>query len=260
MEPGFQNIVIRERSQADLADLTLRVIRKHAGPLFVCLLIGILPFILLNGWLTYEYIVDWGDYDAELWPFLWITTLLTLIEAPFATCLVTLYLGHWMFVGRPRKIMLLEAFLETLPQMLFYQAFLRPFFILHVFMPEVILLERTRIRPRDGRVSTFKRNRMLHWNELGNLFGLRVICYSFGAGLIGCWLVIAFYAAPFVIGSYFPPEQWLPWLYAFLLWLMAGLFAVYRFLCYLNVRIRHEGWELDLVMKAEKLKLTGGRS
>ena len=39
------------------------------------------------------------------------------------------------------------------------------------------------------------------------------------------------------------------------LWLVVAFMAVVRFLSYLDLRIRHEGWEVELLMRAESLRL-----
>ena len=39
-------------------------------------------------------------------------------------------------------------------------------------------------------------------------------------------------------------------------WLVIGFFAIVRFLAYLDLRIRREGWEVELVMRAEAARLT----
>ena len=39
------------------------------------------------------------------------------------------------------------------------------------------------------------------------------------------------------------------------LWLVVAFLAVVRFLSYLDLRIRHEGWEVELLMRAEALRL-----
>ena len=41
------------------------------------------------------------------------------------------------------------------------------------------------------------------------------------------------------------------------MWLVAGFFTVVRFLGYLDLRIRREGWEVELVMRAESELLAG---
>ena len=40
------------------------------------------------------------------------------------------------------------------------------------------------------------------------------------------------------------------------LWIVIGYFAVVRFLGYLDLRIRREGWEVELMMRAEQTRLT----
>jgi hypothetical protein len=37
--------------------------------------------------------------------------------------------------------------------------------------------------------------------------------------------------------------------------MVAGYFAVVRFLAYVDLRIRREGWEVELVMRAERDRL-----
>lgn len=45
--------------------------------------------------------------------------------------------------------------------------------------------------------------------------------------------------------------------YPCILWLMAGYFSVVEYLDYLDLRIKHEGWEVELLMRAEALRLMG---
>jgi hypothetical protein len=40
------------------------------------------------------------------------------------------------------------------------------------------------------------------------------------------------------------------------MWIVAGYFCVVRFLSYLDLRIRREGWEVELRMRAEAARLT----
>jgi hypothetical protein len=39
------------------------------------------------------------------------------------------------------------------------------------------------------------------------------------------------------------------------LWLVVAYLSVVRFLSYLDLRIRHEGWEVELLMRAEALRM-----
>jgi hypothetical protein len=38
-------------------------------------------------------------------------------------------------------------------------------------------------------------------------------------------------------------------------WLVLGYFAVVRYLGYLDLRIRREGWEVELLLRAERARL-----
>ena len=40
------------------------------------------------------------------------------------------------------------------------------------------------------------------------------------------------------------------------IWIVVGYFSVVRFLSYLDLRIRREGWEVELRMRAEGARLT----
>ncbi len=44
--------------------------------------------------------------------------------------------------------------------------------------------------------------------------------------------------------------------YPLALWLTVSYFTVVRFLGYLDLRIRREGWEVELMMRAEQMRLT----
>jgi len=43
--------------------------------------------------------------------------------------------------------------------------------------------------------------------------------------------------------------------YPLCLWLIVAFMSMVRFLSYLDLRIRHEGWEVELLMRAEALRL-----
>ena len=43
--------------------------------------------------------------------------------------------------------------------------------------------------------------------------------------------------------------------YPLALWIVVGFFAVARFLGYLDLRMRREGWEVELMMRAEAARL-----
>ncbi|HBO43156.1 MAG TPA: hypothetical protein DD670_04320, partial [Planctomycetaceae bacterium] len=81
------------------------------------------------------------------------------------------------------------------------------------------------------------------------------------AGAAGV-LLLSFSSAIWVAGGLFVGEwnydgAMLSHGYQAALWLVVGFFTVVRFLGYLDLRIRREGWEVELVMRAESELLAG---
>jgi hypothetical protein len=138
------------------------------------------------------------------------------------------------------------------------------------YINEIILLERNPLLARRGAAITVgKRSSHLHGPYSGDLF----IRWC-GAAIIGAMLaVLVTYTAVMAQGVlvtdwpfHFSMEEggafaWnLDWfklqvVYPACLWLVAAFLAVVRFLSYLDLRIRHEGWEVELLMRAEALRL-----
>jgi len=279
-------ITIRERSYIDLLDLALRVIRVYAWPLAVALLVGVAPMICLNAWL----LADYAEVDFELgFPatYCWYMLQLVIWEMPLATAPITLYLGQALFMQRPSARRMVAGFSASLPQLLIYQVLCRGTLIpvawiftfsiysrplqtlVHVgifawfalfavwpYLSEVILLERNPMQ-RHGtqRMTTFRRTRALHRGSLGDLFPRWL-----GALVIGGLLFVCFWFSIWLMGGMLLSEwEWeghpLTLYYPLALWLVVGYFAVVRFLCYLDLRIRREGWEVELLMRAEGARL-----
>jgi hypothetical protein len=167
-------IVIRERGYLDLLELALVVIRNHAAPLAAGFLLAAAPFYALNHWLISS------EVDAQFDLGLYVAWQMVLIafEAPWATALVTIYLGQAMFIERPTAGRVAADFFRCLPQMLFFQFFLRGLsslpcfvglFIAYMVWPyanEVILLERNKLS------GTWKRLANLH-EQSGGLVASR---------------------------------------------------------------------------------------
>ena len=119
--------------------------------------------------------------------------MLTLIEVPLATAPITLFLGHSLFMEKPRAGQIVKEFFQSLPQMLLFQVILRiPLLFIFVtwiflfgawpYMNEVILLERNPLfRRRPGQMTTFRRIRALHGGVMGDLFPRWLASMVFGA-------------------------------------------------------------------------------
>lgn len=259
-------IAIRERNLLEIMDLALAVLRAHGLPLIGLLILGIAPMFALNHWLLAEA-ADVEYLEAE--PpadFLFGLCLLLALETPLATALGTLYLGQSMFSDTPRAKQALRDFWKQLPQLLFFQIFLRGLFVAggvfiiplaipYVGWPyinEVILLERNPMLGRNkSQRSTWRRSQLLHGGSRGDLLS-RLL----GSLLIGTLLVVSLWLSMWVLASqltgYWHSHHSLYTIYLpVAVWIVIGFFTVVRFLSYLDLRIRREGWEVELALRAE---------
>ncbi|MCC6126054.1 MAG: hypothetical protein IT426_13910 [Pirellulales bacterium] len=267
MQLDRQRIVIRERSYVDLLDLALRVIRAYAAPLVGLFLLGVVPALILNAYLLYG--LD-ADINEAYIPFKYIfyMLMLALMEAPLATAPLTLFLGHSLFMDKPRAGYLVKEFFLSLPQMLLFQGVLRIplLFMLITWMflfggwphiSEVVLLERNPLfRRRPGQMTTFRRLRALHAGVTGDLFPRWLAAMTFGASLFASlWL-----SCLALCGMLFNEWEWegptFTFFFPLCMWIVFGFFTVVRYLGYLDLRIRREGWEVELLMRAEGARLT----
>jgi hypothetical protein len=254
-------IAIRERTWSDNLDLALQVIRTHFGGLMSAALAGVLPMIALN-FLIIRAAVNPLDEDANFLS-IPLAMLLVLIEAPLATAPITLYLGQALFVERPSGLKVARDFLSCLPQLLLFQMFLRnllifPIFVAYALWPylnEIILLERNPLTTRGGQMSTAKRNSLMHQGGSGDNVARAIL-----AGVLALLLVAAIATSQsmlfdILLGIEQSRSGQVLALQG-VLWIVAVYFTVARFLSYLDQRIRNEGWEVELVLRAQRERLT----
>jgi hypothetical protein len=271
-------IPIRERTYPDVLDLALAVTRENAGQLLCLLLIGAAPFVAFNHWLLGTDIAR-SLFDPEL-PiedtlamgvrYAYTLSVLLVIEIPLATAPMTLYLGQALFVEKVDWWRLARDYLKALPQLLLFQLLVRAlaapwvisWFFMYSFWPylnEVILLENNpwRQRKTTARLSTLARSRVLHASNAGDL-----LARWLGALLLAVLLVISATALLWLLRcilleDYEEVDSTLITVYLqAAIWLVVGYFTVVRFLSYLDLRIRSEGWELELRMRAAAARLT----
>lgn len=271
MQLNETQIVIRERPFIDILDLSLRVSRAYAGPLCVALLAGIVPFFVLNAWLLSVFIKTGLEMDISGWYGFWLV-ILVVWEIPLATAPATLLLGQALFESEPSsgKVAagrILGDLWRLWPQLFFYQVLVRPFLVLPIFtwfwlfssrayLNEVILLERNPFRQSSlERPSTSRRARALHASYNGDTLGRWIVSV-----FLGVLLYVVFLGSIWIVhGLLF--DAWelngLVIHYSQLaFWLVVGFFAVVRFLSYLDLRIRREGWEVELLLRNEHARLT----
>jgi hypothetical protein len=265
-------LVIRERNYLDLMDLGLRLMRAHAGPLLATSLIGAAPMIVVNVWLLSSVADELVDSTASDWGgiafgFAILTTFLIIWQMPMASALTTLYLGHAVFQDRPSARQIGREFWQALPQLILCQVILRgmlipwmvTWFVLFSVWPylnEIILLEKNPLRGRGPTgLTTFGRSSLLHSANSGELFGR-----WFMAGIGGFFWVLALWMTVWYFRGHLTGQWAFDWaLYTIYLqlviWFVLSYFAVVRFLSYLDLRIKSEGWEVELRLRAEAAKL-----
>ena len=266
MQLDKTRIAIRERYLLEILDLALQVIRGHGLALLVTFVVGALPFALLNAWL----IGGWAqvEFDSDWTPaYLSTMTLLVVWQMPLAAVPTTLYLGQAMFQDAVDRRQIVRDLVGSLPQLFWYQVVARglltPWVISWIlpysvwpFLNEVILLERNPMfKGKQNRMTTARRAKMLHGSSTGDLFGGWIL--STGIGLV---LILAFWLAmwgisPLLAGAWSSDYLVLAVFLPIAIWIVAGFFAVVRFLAYLDLRIRREGWEVELVMRAEAARI-----
>ncbi len=261
------HIAIRERGFAEVLDLALQVCRAHAVPLLLALVVGAAPWAVLNGALLYGM----GALEDLEWegpvPYGFLLTLLVILETPLATAPMTLYLGQVTFADRIDARKMAVDYLRSLPQMIWSQGIIRalciPMMVTMLlpyagwpYLSELILLERNPVfAGKHKRLTTRKRSKHLHGGSSGDLLSRWLI-----SAMAGSLMVLAvgggFYSlVSQLINVQFGQIASLTVLYPLSLWLVVGFFAVVRFLAYLDLRIRREGWEVELTMRAEAERL-----
>ena len=284
-------IAIRERNALELLDLTLHVIRYHFRPLAILLLIGALPWLLIDVAATY-WMVSGDNYLDYIHIFYWVMALLVVSQAQVGTTFLTYYLGQAMFVGRPsareslngvfktslfywwlqlgiRMVVpilaccfLLSSHGQDLNSFLF--GFSMPVFLVialivrmtRPFVSEMLLLERTPVRSVKGKTINFStRSKSLHLSASAD-----AMSRFFLAAIISVPLAFVFYSALVWCDGVLnlqanADRNWNFVYWPIALWLTAGLISVFRFLNYIDTRIRQEGWAVELRMRAEALKL-----
>ena len=281
-------IAIRERSLFDLLDMALRVLFVYLGPILLCAVVVAVPMMLVNWWLI-GWMTEYGDITEGSFRYFWTMILLVAIEAPLISMFVTPYLGQVMFQDEinPREVIQAtwsSKFQLVMSHLVFrgigaalYVAwsipaddeFSMPEFWLMVlalfalilraarpFNNEIILLEKNPFRSKDPNViSAGKRSQTLHGPNSGDL-----ISRWLGCVLIAVLLVISILGTIwFMWGMLSFDWNWGPVMYHFCfpltLWIIATYFSIVRFLSYLDLRIRREGWEVELVMRAAAARM-----
>ncbi|MBI3469550.1 MAG: hypothetical protein HY000_41645 [Planctomycetes bacterium] len=272
MQLDRTRIAIRERTFLDVLDLALRVIWGYWGPLAIASAAGAAPMILLNHWLLAD-VVEWHEeygLDPDFWSsavaYVMLQGILIYLEMPVATAPATLFLGQAMFLEKPSGWQIARDLFRSLPQLLLCQVLLRGLFVFLFitmiipfaawpYLNEIILLERNRLfRRSPSGTTTFRRSSNLHSSSTGDLFGRWLASLTIGLPLAGALFGSVAAIRAILIGVW-RPDLILQIDFPVAAWTVVSFFTVVRFLSYLDLRIRNEGWEVELTMRAEAARL-----
>lgn len=282
-------IAIRERSILEIFDLSLHVMVDHFRPLFWLFMVGVTPWVVIDwilvGWLNYTDVYSSGLYY-------WMMLLLIISQAQVGTTFMTRYLGQAMFEGRPSVGSTVKDVFKTSPYFIWSHGFVRCTALVLIvtlmcwtehfesgiwmgvilapglvgiglivrafrpFVSEILLLERTPIRAKNEHQIHFsKRSVSLHRSASSDLFGRALTMAAFSVPLgFACYALLGIFDSSSSIqgNSEFSlyPFYWIA-----AIWVVAGFLCIVRFLSYIDIRIRQEGWAVELRMRAEGQRL-----
>ena len=232
-----------------------------------------------------------GDDPSAITRHIWTMTLLVFFEAPLASVAVTLYLGQALFMDNPRPRDLLGGFRRSFLALAWCQftvrgvgaAWLLTYFARYTdgystqegwlvplaiyvlfqrgvrpFINEIVLLEQNPLRGRgDYQMTVRRRSTTLHNPTAGDLFARWLM-----SALVAIAMVVSLvFGIWYAMGMLLFKWDW-GWMMLHVgvptcMWAVAGYFSVVRFLSYLDLRIRREGWEVELVVRAAAAQIPG---
>ncbi|MFK8113059.1 MAG: hypothetical protein AB8B91_12705 [Rubripirellula sp.] len=251
---------------------------------------------ILLSWIPLQEAADGlNDEEAvgEIWRYCMWMMLLVISQTPIAGVLTTVYLGQAVFEQRPTwasvfvlvkkqfwrlfwilgclrmavPAMVLLAFRWGQPVSAFWDVLVPIVLILIIgvvrsnrpFTPEILLLEQCPLRSdSDAVITVSRRSKSLHGpmsSELGGRFmGIGLVL----AGLLLSILSTILWVRGVVLGEFLFMNLFvLLVVYPLSLWIVAGISVLVRLLNYLDTRIRLEGWEVELAVRAEAMRQFG---
>lgn len=288
-------IAIRQRSALEVWDLTLLVIRRHLKALVFLSVIGALPWLVLNHLLTMWMVSQDYYFDHVYWFFTVNACLVALqaqvgtflithylgqaifnaepnpmdsVRAAFKMK-SKFYFGWLHLINRlVLPGLLLVAVLLTIEDTAFEVGFLVVglllIFVLVAlivrgrtpYLSEILLLEEAPRKSSSVKVQTYaSRSKNLLQAPGADFF----VKFSI-AGFVGVVLSLAVYESfcllDGVLGLQSIANSNLNYLYwPISLWIVTALIAVNRFLSYIDLRIRTEGWAVRLKLMAEERRM-----
>jgi hypothetical protein len=244
---------------------------------------------LILGWIPYDA-VQRDLMDDELFNehtrYLWLMSVLVFLQAPWGCSLITIWLGRAVFQHRPswrevysdfkatfwRAFWVLGILRGPLPVivllasnwgqelavgrevvwMIFIALFVGVWRLARPYVPEIIVLERCSLRGKGKEsLSARKRSALLHTPASGEVSSRAILTGVMAlAGVLMLTFSLVFFRT-YLAGRMGWGLDMSLILFPSALWIVAGISTVLRFLNYLDTRIRLEGWEVELTLRAE---------
>jgi hypothetical protein len=249
------HLAIRPRTLLECLDLSIRVWGRHFPGLSIATIIGVAPMVATQLWLLEIYAEDSGI------PFI----LLGMVGAPWVTMPILIYLGQITFSRRFSLRQAIRTAMGALPCFFVYQGIMRFFCIFVVvlspmifigmyYLSPIVLLE----RPTFNRV--WVRRTAMNSRNTGRIISFLVtdviVMYAgtyclgnFLRGLFSLWT--GHFEQGQFLGAGTVTTESIEWEYLLAFWLVMSFLAVFRFITYLDCRIRREGWDVELKLRAE---------
>ena len=249
------HLAIRPRTILECLDLAFRVWGRHFPGLAIASLLGVLPMVAIQLWL-----LETQQDDSGI-PFI----LLGLVGAPWVTSPILIYLGQVTFSRRFSLSQAARTAIGVFPNFFLYQGILRLICIFVVVLSPVVLFGMYYLSPillleRPTLSRVWGRRTAMNSRNLGRIISFWVIdilvmiagTYGLGKFLRGIHsLWTGHFEAQQFLGAGNPTTESIDWESILAFWLVMAFLAVFRFITYLDCRIRREGWDVELKLRAE---------
>lgn len=248
-------VAVRPRGVLECLDLAVLFCGRRPLAVLLATIVGSLPCALVN-----RGLFAGADDDA-----LALFVPLLAVEAAWAAVPLTLYLGQSVFSDRFSWREAVRAFLGGLPAMVLFQGVVRglcvgswilaPFALVWLYyLDQIVLLERPVLRRVWGRRGAMNRGNV---GQVARLLSIDALLLGVGTalGLQGLSTATALWQG----GGWWSPDgsdgivsALCSWHGQIAFWAAAGFITVFRFFTYLDARIRREGWDVELKLRAEE--------
>jgi len=250
-------VAVRPRGILECLDLAVMFCGRRPLAVVAATAVGALPCILLNRLLA-------GTLPEGVFP----GYVLLGLEAAWASVPLTLYLGQAVFAERFSWRSAVPSFAGSLPALILFQGVLRAICLAIVFLAplvfigmyylnQIILLEQPPLPRIWSRRTAINRRNFGHLLTLAMLdAAILVIGLPLVTGLVGAvsalWRGRPITWMPGLGAETAPLAAVFSWHGQIAFWSVCGLLTVLRFFTYLDARIRREGWDVELKLRAEK--------